>query len=270
MSDGDFDKESPLEEVTSLTEAEIAVLQGWVDDPLDSTIGKIPIARLLRTLAERTAALRRESCEALGQHQVCDHLLDAVKEHHDQKADDRCWLDDAKLYVSFGLDAVDNRVGDKAAMLENCKRFIDRRCEGGHWPSYVELETQLAERTAQVAVIMGLLRAAYERGVADADAGRALLARLAAAEAEAERLRAALRNIVANARIQPDVSTECNTDIYAVPLDDIRDARAALAPPADALISTEREQEIRDEIESIFGDDELDDPDPPADERSNG
>ena len=59
----------------------------------------------------------------------------------DQKADDRCWMDDQDLYLRLGDgQAGDNRVGDKAAMLENCARFIERRCLGGHWPTYVELE----------------------------------------------------------------------------------------------------------------------------------
>lgn len=70
-----------------------------------------------------------------------DYLLNAVKYHHDQKADDRCFFDDAKLYQAAGLEPADNRVGCKEAMLENCKRFIENRCSnGGPWKSYAELE----------------------------------------------------------------------------------------------------------------------------------
>ena len=72
-----------------------------------------------------------------------DKLLAAIKEHHDQKADDRCILDDTDLYAAAGLGPADHGVGDKAAMLENCKRFIERRCKGGGWPTYAELEKQL-------------------------------------------------------------------------------------------------------------------------------
>lgn len=72
-----------------------------------------------------------------------DHLLNAIKEHHSQKADDRCWMDDDKLYEAAGLSPVDRRVGDKAEMLRNCERFLERRCEsGGPWKSYAELEEE--------------------------------------------------------------------------------------------------------------------------------
>jgi hypothetical protein len=72
-------------------------------------------------------------------------LESAIREHRDAKADDRCIEDDDSLYEALG-DGIkcDRRVGDKADMLINCARFIEKRCEGGGWPSYVELETQLA------------------------------------------------------------------------------------------------------------------------------
>jgi hypothetical protein len=72
-------------------------------------------------------------------------LENAIKTHRSQKADDRCIEDDDALYAALG-DGVkcDRRVGDKEAMLANCKRFIERRCEGGWWPSYVQLEEALA------------------------------------------------------------------------------------------------------------------------------
>jgi hypothetical protein len=38
-------------------------------------------------------------------------------------------------------------------MLRNCERFIDRRCEGGQWPTYVELE---AERDRAVTLLRWL------------------------------------------------------------------------------------------------------------------
>ena len=54
-----------------------------------------------------------------------DRLQDAIREHRAQKADDR-------LYAALG-DGIkcDRRVGDKAAMLWNCERFIDQRCQPG-------------------------------------------------------------------------------------------------------------------------------------------
>lgn len=72
-------------------------------------------------------------------------LRAAIAAHHAQKADDRCIEDDDRLYAAAGLPPCDRRVGDKEAMLANCARFIARRCEGGGWPSYVELEAQIAQ-----------------------------------------------------------------------------------------------------------------------------
>ena len=70
----------------------------------------------------------------------------AIRKHRDQKADDRCWMDDLELYALLPEEGTaDNRVGDKEAMLANCRRFIERRCEGGHWPSYTDLEKRVAE-----------------------------------------------------------------------------------------------------------------------------
>ena len=68
----------------------------------------------------------------------------AIRQHRDQKADDRCIEDDDRLYGVLG-DGIpcDRRVGDKAAMLANCARFIERRCQGGYWPDYVDLEDRV-------------------------------------------------------------------------------------------------------------------------------
>jgi hypothetical protein len=78
-----------------------------------------------------------------------DRLIAAIKKHHDQRADDRCWLDDCDLYLAAGLPDHDARVGDKALMLANCKRFIEQRCgQGGPWKSYIEVEAE-AERLRQ-------------------------------------------------------------------------------------------------------------------------
>lgn len=74
-----------------------------------------------------------------------EQLLAAIKEHHSQKADDRCIEDDYKLYAAAGLPPHDPHVGDKAAMMKNCVRFIENRCKSGKWPSYAELEHNLAE-----------------------------------------------------------------------------------------------------------------------------
>lgn len=71
-----------------------------------------------------------------------------IAEHAAQKADDRCIEDDDRLYALVGAKC-DRRVGDKAAMLANCARFIEQRCEGGGWPTYAELEAARDEFAAQ-------------------------------------------------------------------------------------------------------------------------
>lgn len=90
-----------------------------------------------------------------------EQLRSAIVAHRSQKADDRCIEDDDRLYSVLG-DGIkcDRRVGDKAAMLENCKRFIERRCESGNWKSYAELESEVerlsSENALQAATINGL------------------------------------------------------------------------------------------------------------------
>lgn len=85
-------------------------------------------------------------------------LRAAIAEHHAQKADDRCIEDDDRLYAAAGLPPCDRRVGDKAAMLASCARFIERRCEAGGWPAYAELEAEVARLREELARARGLLR----------------------------------------------------------------------------------------------------------------
>ena len=73
-----------------------------------------------------------------------EELETAIRTHRNQKADDRCIEDDDRLYEALhdGIKC-DRRVGDQCAMLENCKRFIENRTEGGGWPTYQELANML-------------------------------------------------------------------------------------------------------------------------------
>lgn len=93
------------------------------------------------------AALRRHSLTGFSESaDALEELLrlrGAIRAHRAQKADDRCVEDDDRLYAALG-DGVgcDRRVGDKAEMLRSCARFIERRCEGGGWPTYAELEAE--------------------------------------------------------------------------------------------------------------------------------
>lgn len=91
-----------------------------------------------------------------------DRLRAAIIKHRSQKADDRCIEDDDELYAALG-DGIkcDRRVGDKEAMLANCARFIERRCEGGGWPTYVALEAEASRLRADSDAyhrVMSLLR----------------------------------------------------------------------------------------------------------------
>lgn len=84
-----------------------------------------------------------------------ERLRSAIVTHHSQKADDHCIEDDDALYAAAGLLPCDRRVGDKAAMLANCQRFIERRCEGGGWPTYAEMEAVLREFEMEISLRFG-------------------------------------------------------------------------------------------------------------------
>ena len=73
-------------------------------------------------------------------------LVKAIQTHRAQMADDRCIEDDDRLYEALedGIKC-DRRVGSKEEMLRNCARYIDRRCEEGHWPTYQQLYDALIE-----------------------------------------------------------------------------------------------------------------------------
>lgn len=84
-----------------------------------------------------------------------DQLREAIEEHRAQKADDRCWMDDQRLYAVLNDGNLgDNRVGDKAAMMINCARFIENRCVGGTWKTYEQLETEKSDLEYRMALAM--------------------------------------------------------------------------------------------------------------------
>lgn len=110
------------------------------------------VARLTETNQALTVlrangyAVPPEAVEIQWQLQRIIDLENAIKTHRSQKADDRCIEDDDRLYEALG-DGIkcDRRVGDKAAMLRNCERFIDNRCQGGGWPNYAQLEAEIGQ-----------------------------------------------------------------------------------------------------------------------------
>lgn len=78
--------------------------------------------------------------------QTREELLDVIREVHSQHADDLCLMpaDVNRIFEAAGLPPQDLRVGDKAAMLKNCERYVNRLQSGGPWKSYAELEAENA------------------------------------------------------------------------------------------------------------------------------
>lgn len=58
-----------------------------------------------------------------------ERLKAAIREHRDQRGDDRCWQDDAKLYSALGTEGARAETGlpPKAEFLESCSRYWERR-----------------------------------------------------------------------------------------------------------------------------------------------
>lgn len=56
-------------------------------------------------------------------------------------------LIDRERRAAEGAERARRLIG--AEMLANCARYIDRRCEGGHWPSYFDLEAEDARLRAE-------------------------------------------------------------------------------------------------------------------------
>jgi hypothetical protein len=55
-------------------------------------------------------------------------LRDAIRLHRDQRGDDRCWIDDERLYGTLPEGAPANTALDPKLMLRNCERFVQLRC----------------------------------------------------------------------------------------------------------------------------------------------
>jgi hypothetical protein len=117
----------------------------------------------LCVLARSILDVVRDQSDQIGDlRKARDTLQAAIAEHHAQKADDRCFLDDDELYAVARLPPVDRTIGNPAAMLENCKRFIAQRCQGGGlWKSYAELE---AENKNLLSVLNRVVRNACRPG----------------------------------------------------------------------------------------------------------
>ena len=56
-------------------------------------------------------------------------LRSVIRYHKDQKGDDRCWVDDLRLYEALPEGPVghDSTLPTEEVFLENCKRFCQSR-----------------------------------------------------------------------------------------------------------------------------------------------
>lgn len=79
-----------------------------------------------------------------------EELESAIRGHRDQRGDDRCWMDDEKLYEALpeGVGESDRRLCDPTTMLKNCEKYIASR----HDPSlaYLSPQRQIEDLEARI------------------------------------------------------------------------------------------------------------------------
>ncbi len=78
-----------------------------------------------------------------------ERLQTAIRNHRDQKGDDRCWLDDAELYkvLPEGPQPL-NQVPPEAEFLANCARYHKSRTVPEEYKPVTALAEELAEESA--------------------------------------------------------------------------------------------------------------------------
>ena len=71
--------------------------------------------------------LKTMTSEALQEEVI--KLRSVIRYHKNQKGDDRCWVDDLRLYEALpeGADGHDSTLPTEEVFLENCKRFCRSR-----------------------------------------------------------------------------------------------------------------------------------------------
>jgi glutamate-1-semialdehyde aminotransferase len=109
------------------TREEIAKTQGTFDASRDKILGLAQAATdntsllltLIAQLLEELAALRAE----------VDRLASAIRDHRDQRGDDRCFEDDQKLYGVLGepIPANVTALPPRCDFLESCSRYHEQR-----------------------------------------------------------------------------------------------------------------------------------------------
>ncbi len=79
-------------------------------------------------------------------------LRAAIMEHRNQKQDDRCWLDDHKLYLALGAnphEPIEADLPPREVFLSNCARYWECRKTGTTYERPEDLDRLLAEAKRQ-------------------------------------------------------------------------------------------------------------------------
>lgn len=115
--------------------------------------------------------LYRTAVEVSDQRSAYAELFKVVKEVHCEHSDDLCWMpaDVNKIFVAAGLPPQDLRIGDPAAMLKNCERYVGCLQVGGPWKSYADLEAELT-RIAEIAERMRIAIEQHDRSEIEIEA----------------------------------------------------------------------------------------------------
>src|SRR5580658_2464585 len=69
-----------------------------------------------------------------------ERLQDAIRQHRDERGDDRCWADDERLYAVLP-EGYTPPVREVAVELENCKRFLE--CRRNPKTEYVSSQVEI-------------------------------------------------------------------------------------------------------------------------------
>lgn len=79
--------------------------------------------------AERAAGTTQPIALQPDRQAEAERLRAAIAEHHAQRGDDRCWLDDLKLYAAAGIDAdpADLALPARGDFLASCERYWCQR-----------------------------------------------------------------------------------------------------------------------------------------------
>lgn len=84
-----------------------------------------------------------------------ERLRAAIRQHRDQRGDDRCWLDDARLYRSLGADPedcnIDGTLPPKCEFLKSCERYWEQRQSANEKLSSEASAMTVAQLEAEIA-----------------------------------------------------------------------------------------------------------------------